>query len=75
MRLRRAFEASLPPMEGSGLRQVALRERLLSEWEEAEWDERDEEVEADQKQALAHLQKALLLRSVRVDLHFARRVA
>lgn len=62
MRLRRAFEATLPQMEGAGPRQAALRERMLSEWEEAEWDERDEEVEADQKLALAQLEQALLLR-------------
>ncbi|KAK9831183.1 hypothetical protein WJX74_006520 [Apatococcus lobatus] len=75
MRLRRAFEASLPQMEGAGPRQAALRERMLSEWEEAEWDERDEEVETDQKLALAQLEKALMLREQHIEAGHAVRVA
>ena len=57
MRAKRAFEASLPPL--SDVSQLPLRKRLMEEWEEAEWAEREAEIARLQEERLDILRRAI----------------
>ena len=57
MRAKRAFEASLPPL--SDVARLPLRQRLMEEWEEAEWAEREREIARVQEERLDVLKRAI----------------
>ena len=57
MRAKRAFEASLPPL--SDVSKLKLRQKLMEEWEEAEWAEREREIAKLQEERLDVLKRAI----------------
>jgi hypothetical protein len=57
MRAKRAFEASLPPL--SDVSKLKLRQKLMEEWEEAEWAEREKEIARLQEERLDVLKRAI----------------
>ena len=57
MRAKRAFEASLPPL--SDVSKLKLRQKLMEEWESAEWAERELEIAKLQEERLDVLKRAI----------------
>lgn len=57
MREKRAFEATLPPIDD--LAQLPLRQKMIEEWEAQEWRERGEEIQGVQDQRLEILEQAI----------------
>ena len=66
LREKRAFEASLPPLDDPA--RLPLRQRLIEEWEAKEWQEREEEIGRLQQERLVLLEQALLLLQVSIGL-------
>ena len=65
MRAKRAFEASLPPL--SDVARLPLRQRLMEEWEEAEWAEREREIARVQEERLDVLKRAIDAREAEAE--------
>ena len=65
MRAKRAFEASLPPL--SDVARLPLRQRLMEEWEEAEWAEREREIPKLQEERLDVLKRAIDAREAEAE--------
>ena len=65
MRAKRAFEASLPPL--SDVARLPLRQRLMEEWEEAEWAEREREIAKLQEERLDVLKRAIDAREAEAE--------
>lgn len=59
-RAKRAFEATLPPIDD--LSQLPLRQAMIEQWEAKEWAERSEEIRRLQEERLVLLQQALQVR-------------
>jgi len=59
MRAKRAFEATLPPLDD--LEQLPRRQRMIEEWEAEEWKEREGEIHGVQDERLNLLEQALLV--------------
>lgn len=57
LREKRAFEASLPPIDD--LDRLPLRQKMIEDWEAREWAEREEEIRGVQEERLALLEQAL----------------
>ncbi len=57
MREKRAFEATLPPI--NDLERLPLRQRMIEQWEGREWDEREEEILSVQDERLNLMDQAL----------------
>eukprot|EP00227_Mantoniella_beaufortii_P019466 CAMPEP_0197584104 /NCGR_PEP_ID=MMETSP1326-20131121/6810_1 /TAXON_ID=1155430 /ORGANISM="Genus nov. species nov., Strain RCC2288" /LENGTH=1093 /DNA_ID=CAMNT_0043148417 /DNA_START=227 /DNA_END=3508 /DNA_ORIENTATION=+ len=57
MRAKRAFEASLPPL--TDMSKLKMRQKLMEEWEEAEWAEREREIGKLQEERLDVLKRAI----------------
>jgi hypothetical protein len=57
LRAKRAFEASLPPLDDAS--KLPLRQKLIEEWEAQEWREREEEIHGVQQERLVLLEQAL----------------
>ena len=72
MREKRAFEASLPPLDD--LQRLPQRQAMIEEWENREWAERDDEILGVQDERLALLEQALLAREEEFDESTMRRV-
>jgi hypothetical protein len=53
-RLKRAYEASLPPLHDAA--RLPLRQRMMEEWENAEWEAREQEIKSVQDERLEVLQ-------------------
>ena len=64
-RAKRAFEASLPPLSDTAA--LPLRRRLMEEWEEAEWAEREREIARVQEERLAVLKAAIDAREAEAE--------
>lgn len=60
MRAKRAFEASLPPIDD--VARLPLRQRMIEEWEAKEWEEREQEILSIQDKRLELLDNALQVR-------------
>ena len=65
MRAKRAFEASLPPLSDAS--SLPLRKRLMEEWEEAEWAEREMEIARLQEERLDILRRAIDAREEKAE--------
>ena len=65
MRAKRAFEASLPPLSDAA--SLPLRKRLMEEWEEAEWAEREMEIARLQEERLDILRRAIDAREEKAE--------
>lgn len=61
LRQKRAFEASLPPIDDAA--RLPERQALIEAWEAAEWAEREGEIQGVQDERLALLQAALKVRA------------
>jgi hypothetical protein len=61
LRQKRAFEASLPPIDDAA--RLPERQALIEAWEAAEWAEREGEIQGVQEERLSLLQAALKVRS------------
>eukprot|EP00195_Chlamydomonas_chlamydogama_P000588 CAMPEP_0202922768 /NCGR_PEP_ID=MMETSP1392-20130828/78098_1 /ASSEMBLY_ACC=CAM_ASM_000868 /TAXON_ID=225041 /ORGANISM="Chlamydomonas chlamydogama, Strain SAG 11-48b" /LENGTH=1175 /DNA_ID=CAMNT_0049616413 /DNA_START=82 /DNA_END=3609 /DNA_ORIENTATION=- len=72
MREKRAFEATLPPI--NDLEQLSLRQRMIEEWENKEWREREQEILSVQDERLTLLEQALNVREEEIDEATMRRV-
>ena len=72
MREKRAFEATLPPL--NDLERLPLRQAMIEEWETKEWQERADEIQGVQDERLALLEQALLVREEEFDEGTMRRV-
>jgi hypothetical protein len=59
LRAKRAFEATLPPLDDDA--QLPLRQRMIEEWETGEWKEREEEIHGVHDERLDLLEQALLV--------------
>lgn len=57
LRAKRAFEASLPPMDD--VARLPERQALIEAWEVQEWADREEEIKGLQDERLALLAQAL----------------
>jgi hypothetical protein len=66
-RAKRAFEASLPPLDGDDPASFELRRRLMAEQELKEWEEREKEIEAIEGARLELIQSALEQRDEEKD--------
>ena len=73
LRAKRAFEASLPPLDD--IDQLPLRQRLMEEWEEAEWAERANEIERLQEERLDNIHRAIVERETRAEKIAEERIA
>jgi hypothetical protein len=62
LRQKRAFEASLPPIDDA--ERLPERQALIEAWEANEWAEREEEIKGLQDERLALLEQALQVQSV-----------
>jgi len=71
-RLKRAFEASLPPLHD--LANLPLRQRMMEEWESHEWHEREQEIKGLQDERLEVLQRAFAKREVALEEKASQRV-
>jgi len=60
MREKRAFEASLPPIDD--IDNLPLRQRMIEEWEAKEWATREDEIRSVQDERLELLTQALVAR-------------
>lgn len=72
LREKRAFEATLPPI--NDMSQLPLRQKMLEEWEEKEWREREEEILGVQEERIALLEQALQVREEEIEEENIRRV-
>ena len=72
-RAKRAFEASLPPL--SDVASLPLRRKLMEEWEEAEWCEREREIARLQEERLEVLKKAIDAREAEAESVAEKRLA
>ena len=72
MRAKRAFEASLPPL--NDVSKLKLRQKLMEEWEEAEWAEREAEIAKLQDERLDVLKRAIDAREEASEKTAARRL-
>eukprot|EP01047_Picozoa_sp_COSAG01_P007569 COSAG01_NODE_289_length_19391_cov_119.323122_5_plen_649_part_00 len=66
-RAKRAFEASLPPIDGDDPNSFIIRRKLMAEQELKEWAEREKEIEAIEGARLELIQKALQQRDEEKD--------
>lgn len=66
-RAKRAFEASLPPLDGGDPKSFEVRRKLMAEQELKEWAEREKEIEAIEGARLELIQKALEQRDEEKD--------
>lgn len=64
LREKRAFEASLPPIDD--FKNLPLRRRMLEEWEKKEWVDREQEILELQEKRLAIFCAALDRREAQV---------
>jgi hypothetical protein len=64
-RRKRAFEASLPPLSDAS--KLGLRKKLMEEWEEAEWAEREREIAQLQEERLEILKAAIDAREAEAE--------
>lgn len=65
MRAKRAFEATLPPLDD--VARLPLRQKMIEEWEAKEWEEREYEILSVQEERLALLETALQVREEEID--------
>ncbi|WIA14289.1 hypothetical protein OEZ85_002823 [Tetradesmus obliquus] len=65
LRQKRAFEASLPPIDDAA--RLPERQALIEAWEAAEWAEREGEIQGVQDERLALLQAALKVREEEIE--------
>ncbi|KAG2496803.1 hypothetical protein HYH03_005210 [Edaphochlamys debaryana] len=65
MRAKRAFEATLPPIDD--VARLPLRQKMIEEWEAKEWAEREAEIEGIQEARLALLDNALQVREEEME--------
>lgn len=72
LRAKRAFEATLPPL--SDVAKLPIRQKMMEEWEEKEWKEREDEIESKQNDRLHLLQDAIVAREMEVEAAHAQRV-
>ncbi|GFR51855.1 hypothetical protein Agub_g14325, partial [Astrephomene gubernaculifera] len=72
MRAKRAFEATLPPIDD--VARLPLRQKMIEEWESREWAEREEEILEVQEQRLALLDNALQVREEELEEEHRQRV-
>ena len=66
-RAKRAFEASLPPIDGDNPKSFDIRRKLMAEQELKEWEEREREIEAIEGARLDLIRKALEQRDEEKD--------
>ena len=66
-RAKRAFEASLPPIDGDDPKSFEIRRKLMAEQELKEWEEREREIEAIEGARLDLIRKALEQRDEEKD--------
>ena len=66
-RAKRAFEASLPPIDGDDPKSFEVRRKLMAEQELKEWEEREREIEAIEGARLDLIRKALEQRDEEKD--------
>lgn len=72
LRAKRAFEATLPPL--SDVAMLPMRQKMMEDWEEKEWKEREDEIESKQVERLELLQEAIVAREMEVEAAHAQRV-
>ncbi|MEW5301113.1 MAG: hypothetical protein WDW36_003993 [Sanguina aurantia] len=72
MREKRAFEATLPPINDTAL--LPLRQRMIEEWEAREWSEREAEIVGVQMERLELLEQAMMVREEEFASEAAERV-
>lgn len=72
LREKRAFEATLPPLDD--VDRLPLRLKMIEEWETREWAERDVEVRQLQEERLELLDQALQVREEEIEAEAAQRV-
>eukprot|EP00775_Hariotina_reticulata_P013103 gene13103-13231_t len=65
LRQKRAFEASLPPIDDA--ERLPERQALIEAWEANEWAEREEEIKGVQDERLALLEQALQVREEEIE--------
>jgi Cilia- and flagella-associated protein 91 len=65
LRAKRAFEATLPPLDNAEL--LPVRQKMMEVWENKEWQEREDEIEGSQEQRLVLLKDAILAREVEIE--------
>jgi hypothetical protein len=65
LRAKRAFEATLPPLNDP--KSLPLRQKMMEAWEQQEWDERERELQLTQNERLALLKQAILAREREVE--------
>ena len=66
-RAKRAFEVSLPPIDGDDPKSFEVRRKLMAEQELKEWEEREREIEAIEGARLDLIRKALEQRDEEKD--------
>eukprot|EP01048_Picozoa_sp_COSAG05_P018739 COSAG05_NODE_2796_length_2628_cov_1.641360_1_plen_625_part_00 len=66
-RAKRAFEASLPTLDGDDPKSFEVRRKLMAEQELKEWAEREKEIEAIERARLELIQNALTQRDEEKD--------
>jgi len=71
-RVKRAFEASLPPLDDFD--NLPLRHKLIEAWETAEWSERERELRGLQDERLAVLERAIKRREEEEEAIAAKRL-
>ncbi|KAK3288918.1 hypothetical protein CYMTET_3624 [Cymbomonas tetramitiformis] len=71
-RQKRKFEANLPPL--NDLNQLPLRQKLMEDWENKEWADREEEIKGLQDERLEVLQRAIAVREMRAEARTAERI-
>lgn len=62
MRAKRAFEATLPPLDD--MERLPLRQKMIEEWEAKEWAEREKEIQGVQNERLALMDQAMQVGSI-----------
>lgn len=72
LRAKRAFEATLPPLHD--LAMLPTRQKMMEDWEEKEWRERENEIESKQTERLDLLQEAIVAREMELEAAHAQRV-
>ena len=65
LRAKRTFEATLPPLDEADL--LPVRQKMMEQWENKEWQEREDEIESTQESRLALLQEAIVAREQEVE--------
>ncbi|DBA91605.1 hypothetical protein WJX77_012297 [Trebouxia sp. C0004] len=71
-RVKRAFEAALPPLDD--LQHLPLRQQLLEAWEAQEWADREASLEATQDAKVLRLEASLQHREEQIENHHAQRI-